>query len=341
MRSIKLRTFFLSAIVTILLFSACSTIEYFNITVLEPAEISFTQRINTFLLVSNCLLPRSDSAGTFFISDGEIFYDSVFLDSALSITALGSLQEFINSSGRFQTVLCDTVFDKQFPKFTEKYTIKNWLILRDMCDSASADAVIMLNFLKTFDKHELYSNYAGPFYIEHTVSTRANWLVIDPAKMQILDETVMVDTFYFSKQINYFDFKNIPTRYDALEAAAIETGLDFGYRITPYWAETSRVYFRSGSKNIRRGYKLVKEGNWKKAAYFWREELRNNDPKERAKACFNLAVAGEMEGLLEPAISWAEKSYNYFPDTLNKTYISILKERLMYQKKLLLQMEGR
>jgi len=48
-----------------------------------------------------------------------------------------------------------------------------------------------------------------------------------------------------------------------------------------------------------------------------------------------------MEGLLEVALEWAEESYHFFPDTLNKTYINILQERIDDQKEIVLQIEGR
>ncbi len=46
-----------------------------------------------------------------------------------------------------------------------------------------------------------------------------------------------------------------------------------------------------------------------------------------------------MEGLLEPALEWANESYQYFPDTLNATYIYILEKRIQQQKDLILQMD--
>jgi hypothetical protein len=39
-------------------------------------------------------------------------------------------------------------------------------------------------------------------------------------------------------------------------------------------------------------------------------------------------------------LEWAEQSYQFFPDTINTTYIEILKERIKNQEEIILQMEG-
>jgi hypothetical protein len=47
-----------------------------------------------------------------------------------------------------------------------------------------------------------------------------------------------------------------------------------------------------------------------------------------------------MNGSLEPAIEWVQKSVEIFPDTINKTYLQILENRLQQQDDLFYQMEG-
>ena len=55
--------------------------------------------------------------------------------------------------------------------------------------------------------------------------------------------------------------------------------------------------------------KFALDNNWLKAAEIWNKETKNKNPRIVAKACFNMALACEMEAKLDAAIDWLNKSY--------------------------------
>jgi tetratricopeptide (TPR) repeat protein len=98
--------------------------------------------------------------------------------------------------------------------------------------------------------------------------------------------------------------------------------------------------FKNGSREIRKGYKESQSGNWENAEILWRKALMNPKNINQARATFNIGLANEMNGSLEPAIEWVQKSVEIFPDTINKIYLQILENRLLQQDDLFYQMEG-
>ncbi len=340
LQMIKKRIGLLILIAGIML-GGCKSYEYFTIDVMEPAEIYLPKSLNTLLITHNAQRDTSQSQGTKFTIFGEKLTDTVFRNRWLADTALATLQDMLGQIGRFETIVDDSS-GLGLPDESDKYTQTHLNHLKTQCQDINADAVLIFSLLNKSISYDIYYGDFGNTFGEFEAIFSTRWLLINPFTAKLIDEKIIRDTFYLpvSNPYSQSDASNYRQSVQLLNDAAISSAIEYAAYLSPHYAQTERLIFVKGDKNIKKGYESATMGEWKIAAALWRDGLSKKDNKIRAKASFNLAVANEMEGLLEPALGWAQQSYNFFPDTLNATYINILEERIKKQKDILLQMEG-
>ena len=87
-------------------------------------------------------------------------------------------------------------------------------------------------------------------------------------------------------------------------------GRFFGSKIIPNWLTVERLYYKSGNQNMLLAEKYALNNEWLKAAEIWNKQSKNKNPRMAAKACYNMALACEMEGKLDAAIDWLVQSHS-------------------------------
>jgi hypothetical protein len=319
----------------------CKSYEYFTIDVMEPAELFLPATLNTLLVTHNAHRDTTNNQGTRFTIFSERLTDTVFRDPGLADTALATLQDMLNQIGRFETIINDSA-GLGLPRETDQYTQQHIAQIKSLSAKTKADAVLIFSLLDKSISYDIYYGDFGSTFGEFEAIFSSQWLLINPYTAKLIDQKTIRDTFYLpvSNPYSQSDASNYRQSIQLLTDAAIESAIQFAAHLSPHYAQTERLIFSKGDKTIKKGYESATQGDWKIAAAHWRDGLTKKDNKVRAKACFNLALSSEMEGLLEPALEWAQQSYSFFPDTLNATYINILEERNKKQKDILLQMEG-
>jgi hypothetical protein len=328
-------------VLILLALQSCKTYQVFNIDVLEPADIFVPQSVSNVIVAPNDFPERRDKKHTFYEIFDNLYYDTVYYDTAIARAGVDHLAGLLNYNQRFSTSVVDAP-DVQLPGHPNDFTNGHISKIRSLCEEHDADALILLSEMDKNVEYDVYSGYQGAAVSFYSIYLNTRWMFINPFEAKLIDSRLIRDTLFYEVD-GVFGATN-PLLYmtgrELLLAAAEEAAMDYGLRITPHYVQTTRIIFKTGNREIRRGYKKAVEGDWREAATFWRNSLADPDPVNRARACFNLALAGEMEGLLQPALQWAEKSYAHFPDELSQTYISILQERIRQQDDLILQIEG-
>lgn len=325
----------------ILFLSACKSYEYFNIEILEPAELFLKPDIQTLAVAHNISIEDADSLGTKFRVYDMIGYDTVFIDTSLAMSSLKTLAGGLEIGGRLSAVIIDSL-PQPYPKSVLDFQNEDVNSIRELCDDNSANAFLLLNTLGQENAYDVFLDKSGGYYGEFEIFMNTEWLLINPYTSKLIDRKNLLDTVYYQVDPLDIDEKNsgFEARKEALVQAAKIAGDEYAGWISPHLVQTSRMIFKKGDENIKAGYEQATLGNWKNAAWFWKNALASKELKIKAQACFNLALASEMEGLLEPSLEWAKESYQYFPDTLNATYVSILEERIQQMHDLLQQMDG-
>ena len=72
----------------------------------------------------------------------------------------------------------------------------------------------------------------------------------------------------------------------------------------------------------------VKMDQWQEATELWRNLTDNPNKKLASRACFNMALACEVEDKLELAYEWIKKSNSLYYNTKTDSYKKIIEKRL-------------
>ncbi len=335
------KIFITFSIFVLVLLNSCKTYDYFSIKVLEPADLAFPANYKKIVIAHNLYRTSADTSGTIYSLFGTIKTDTAYLYDLIASEAIFSLQDFLNVSDRFVAGIFDSIHYR-YPKSTDDFTMNDLDLIRQICHENDADALVLLNDFSTFDSYDMMIDRWGAYFGEFKVVVKTSWLLFDPFKAKIADSKITLDTLYFQTEPWYFDesINEFDFRKDVLIKSASHAGMGYGKRISPFWTETGRLIFKNGSKELRKGFKESQLGNWQNAANYWQKALNNPQILNQAKAAFNLGLAYEMDGSLEPAIEWVQKSVEIFPDTINNIYLHILQKRLNEQDDIFYQMEG-
>jgi hypothetical protein len=162
-----------------------------------------------------------------------------------------------------------------------------------------------------------------------TTSVKTGWRIYDPATRTILDEyTLGRDISSTASGINPLVAASaLNGRIEAVKDVSTQAGQAYAARILPYWIRVSRDYFVGGNENFKTAKRKAQSGNWDGAAEIWKQETKDPDGKLAGRACYNMAIISEINGNLDEAIQWAQKSYEDYRIRLALHYLNILNYR--------------
>ncbi len=162
-----------------------------------------------------------------------------------------------------------------------------------------------------------------------TTTVKAGWRMYDPKNRLVLDEFPQSD--FLSITASAANAANTAEaligRKEAIKQSANRLGHQYAFRILPYKITVTRDYYVKGNSNFKTATRKARTGNWDGAAELWQKETLNPKRKLAGRACYNMAIIGEINGDLDGAIQWAQKAYEDHRNSLALKYISILKNR--------------
>ncbi len=175
MNTSKILSFF--AIAALLFLSACKTYEYFNIEVLEPAELYFAPEMRSVVVAHNIFRDEVDTAGMPFKLFDKLGYDSIYLDAALAGEAIHNLAGMLNFTGRFRALTTDSL-GRVFPVNTEDFTRDDVNFMKKLCEENAADAFIFLIAMEHSSNYDVYLSNMGGYYGEFEIIVNSEWFFI-------------------------------------------------------------------------------------------------------------------------------------------------------------------
>lgn len=162
-----------------------------------------------------------------------------------------------------------------------------------------------------------------------TTEIKTGWRIYDPKLNTINDEVYLNNSFTFTAGV-----LNAPQavaalmgRKELIKQNADQLGRNYSTRILPYWQQVTRYYYVKGSPSFRVGMRKARTGNWKEAGELWKGETQNHKPKVAGRACYNMAIISEINGELDEAVRWAQRSYEDYNNRLALSYLNILRNR--------------
>jgi len=330
------------------LVTSCKTTQI-SIQVLNPAQISLPSDIKTIAFVNRSLLGKKERFKN--IVEGAITGESVFADRLGSEECIKGVVEGLNNSPRIRGIIPANIDirgtgSRQFPDPL------NWETVDSICKANNVEALACLEVFDSDCTSKITSRAATKkeknkdiSYTEFTVHLDVNvvsgWRIYYPAGQKIIDQNTYIDTKSWANKSDdpKSAEKGLPYKDDAVSQSGNFAGNQYAFRISSNWSWVSRIYYSKENSDFEQAKRMVKSNDWKGAAILWQKYINSANPKISGYACYNLALAAEMDGNLESAIDWAKKAYVGFKNKSAYTYMNILQKRLNDQYRLDEQMK--
>ncbi|HEY2349799.1 MAG TPA: DUF6340 family protein [Puia sp.] len=321
----------------LLIFCSCSSTNLMSLSVMKPAPVSIPANIKTVALVNRS--KASSETQTLDAIHKAVSLESNDLQQAGAKGSMRGLTDELAKNTRFKEVKPLNMDLRSFGAGIFP-TAMQWDSVEKICRESNTDALFSLELFDT----ETKLNYAaGPTQVNlgvtslpaiaHSVNmttfVKTGWRIYDPSTRTILDEFIIGrDVSFSGSAINpAVAASSLIGRKEAVTDVGIKAGEAYAARILPYWIRVSRDYFVSGNENFKTAKRKAQSGNWDGAAEIWMQETKNTDGNLAGRACYNMAIISEINGDLDGAIQWAQKSYEDYKIRLALHYLDILKYR--------------
>ncbi len=308
-----------------------------TLSVLQPAPVSVPSYIQHVAIADRSMVANQNLAVD--IVDKIFSLEGKELDNAGAEASISGLAITLSKNARFSEVVIasDKLTTVNPTVFSSPLS---WDVVQQICDEYNADALFALEL---FDTDSKLSYAATPVKmntpvgnlpgVEHhakmLTQVKAGWRIYDPLSKNIIDEfAVFRDIMYNGRGINPVVAANaIIGRKEAVKEVGNKAGEAYANRILPYWVRVSRDYYVRGNDNFTIAKRRARAGLWNDAAALWREEVNHPKGKIASRACYNMAIINEINGDLDKAIEWAQKSYTDYNNRLALRYVNILRKR--------------
>ncbi len=332
------RLFFIAAGTAImaLLATSCLSTHKFSIEVMEPATKVIPAPMSTVALISRNFKYIGDTLQNYYKKNVFLTKDHrnkiTNIDSLATTSCLSGLARHLKENN--VPVKSKIIDYRTFEiEYGEKLKPIPWAVIEDICRRNKADGVISLEtytYINTVTSG-YYSRVPAPVT---GVTSGAAWTLYDPSRHVIVDTYTDTNTLVWDNNIHNGKFK-MPGRIKAIHDASIANGEKYADRLSPHWVKTNRFYYIPSANRFKAATAFAEKGDWKNAGAQW-QKIAFEKPNSRLAffALYNLAVATEMNGEIDQALSWADKSLSCSLSLSNSdftrqssAYIKILKKR--------------
>lgn len=329
---------------------SCSSTSRMSLSVKIPAPVTIRPEVATV-----AILDRTEAAPGSKVID--ILHKTVSLETkglqaAGAASSVQGLYDELTRNGRFNEIkkIDDKLYSFGAGVFPNALA---WDSVENICRLSNTDILISLEL---FDAQTQIAYASNPSNIKigntnipmvnHNVNiatdVKSGWRIYDPATRLILDEFVVGRSLNFaSSGINPLDaVAALANRREAVKDAGNKSGGIYATRVLPYWISVYRDYFVKGSDNFKTAQRKAQSGNWDGAAAIWKKESASSDIKLAGRGCYNMAIISEINGDLDGAMQWAQRSYEDYNIKMALTYLNILRSRKNNEDLLKYQVSG-
>lgn len=211
------------------------------------------------------------------------------------------------------------------------------------CEVSGADALISLESLQAEDRKRVRSQESQPYRatpgqmrpvttwtVEREVDLQVHWRLYDPRRSVPFDDWHhrQPRARYTAHGPNPVDAeRRLGLPMESHARAAEQAGRDYAARILPTLDVVERVLFVAGSPELRTGVRQARLGDWPGAEAAWSRATEDSDPRVRASAWKNLAVASEVAGSFGQAVAHLDRALTLEESTELRRYRAELAKR--------------
>lgn len=340
-----MKRLFLFVVVFLLATGLSAQLKKFSVEVPYLPKVKLSDSIQSLLLLNRSMSPEfenynSDSLQlSFYQSNYKV--NRIILDSLVSDSLVRALGEILYDSYRFDIVIPVERNISRFLAFNETPDTLTWNYVKSMCDLYNTDALLVLEnmAMRTVTNYKKGQEYLyDGFYRVYSASLDlyylTKWRLYDPRTETIALSYTDIDTLYWDGA--ELDLNTLFTNIPQVKDACFETGLfaaaKFAEAISPRWVNETRYYYVLQNSIIDQSVKYAAEGEWNKALENWLPYTQTGSKSTRSRVLFNVALAYEMLGNLDQAISCLNDSQQLYYREVTNHYLKQLISRKSSQK---------
>ncbi len=335
------------AIVSIIIFgvSACtSSYKSIYIETAKPSESILPEDIQSLTLMNRSITDdfKNYNRDTLqqYIYNKDFLVNNIILDSIAADTTLRVLGELLYESGRYDIVIPKNHNIYRGLKFYKLPHPLEWKFVKNTCELYETDALLVIEryINKVMTKYKVTNDfYSGEYIHEASIDSKYDAIlkIYDPRKQEVVKNLFITDTiFWYKDELSQKRlFAGLPKIKDVLIQTGIKLALDADSKLSPSWTTEERGYFTIDSKADTVLTSYINKGDWLSAYNYWEKFANSTNKNIRSKAEYNLALASEMQGHIEKAIEWANKSFKTQYRMQADSYLRKLGERRKLLKK--------
>jgi hypothetical protein len=292
--------------VFLLILSSCVSFEKFSIEVYKPSELNLAPNVKKLTLVSRNLKYTNDTLQNYQVRNHHLIKDKIRFntDSLAIATCLDSLSGQLLAQNRFDGVwiLPVNTFPETRVKEIRPATLE-WY--KSISEKTGADALILLDMFSCF-----YSQNNDDSNPTANVVTSNIWSVYSAKEQKIINRFTQVDTLFWDEYDENGQYKKlrIPDKKNAISLAAGVIGENYAKHILPDWAKVDRTIMKTGDSEFQKAAKLAQNNKWDEAVGIWQVYSNSKSKRNKVMALYNLALAGEMNGNIDQAITMTDQA---------------------------------
>jgi hypothetical protein len=328
--------------------SACN--KSVSLSAWQPAPITVPRHIQKITLV-NRTLPESKIAN---VIEGVLTGELPFQDKNAVQASMNSLLNSLSESSRFQSGVYPTVLKGSGSGGLLPMPL-DWPTVERICRETQADAVLAL---ETYDSDFIVTNaekledqkQKDGTVIKTKVYTAQGVATIKLGfRLYDMKNRVIIDQHQYNHG-NTWNARGstaaqaalaLIAKNDAVMRVSESSGYVYGKRIVPMQVWLSRRVYSKGGGNpqLKAGARAALVNDWDNAIRNWEQTANSGSSKSAGKACYNLAIAYEVQGDFEKALQWARRGYSQYGFKPSRQYVAQLEQRVVNEQRLKEQME--
>lgn len=290
-----------------------------TIEILTPAKIKLPEDVKDILLVNNTV-PQPNDLGHSLIVDGKQLSNQEADLSTAPLHLLVSTSNEMSANPLLRSVSSLTDSQNKSGSFYTKKFISTSQAAQ-LCKDYMVDALLVLDQLVIYDIEEAYSVSGKSSEVELTDEAYLNssWSIYQGNKQPVhfqVSDTLVAD----EGTISFLQLLRDESRRQAL---LLEMSAMFSETVAktfvPQWEKVDRYLYDEKDKNIRQGIEYFRRQQWQAAIDEWTLAIGAKKKRTRAYAAANIAVAHEILGNFDEAVSWTNTAIDIWKTVNNST----------------------
>lgn len=328
---------YITILLALALLISCKTQQLY-INVLEPAPVTLPPYIKTVGVINRST--PTDKTKNVDNIDKALTLEGIDLDKDGAMQSILGLSDELVNNTRFAEVKTLNDIDFRTSALVDFPPSLSWDIVDRICKETKTDALFSLEKFDT-DSHLNLSakkvDVKTPLGTVPGIETQADmttlvktgWRIYDPSSRSVLDEYTNNESVVFSgRGINPLHaVAALAGRKEAVNTVSNKAGHVYAMRIIPYQVRVWRDYYVKGTDNFKIARRKAELGKWDEAGSLWEKETSNSNSKIAGRASYNMAIINEINGDLDAAMKWAQKSYEDFNNKQALDYVRIIENR--------------